>query len=105
MKYIKGWSKTCEALLKLLETPPVPTATDGIVAEADVDDLSFGVGYTQLSTCKKVPRDEWPEVTDVKSWVGEYLKAADGRHGGAIAGFINERLSAEAKAVLNSYMR
>lgn len=103
-KYIKGWAKTCEALLKLLENPPMPVAVHDAVAEADVDDLSFGVGFTQLSTCKKAPIDDWPEVTDVKSWVGSSLKTADGRRGGAIGGYVNERLSPEAKTVLMSYM-
>ena len=82
----------------------MPVAVDDVVAEADVDDLSFGVGFTQLSTCKKALRDDWPEVTDVKSWVGSYLKTADGRRGGAIGGYVNERLSPEAKTVLMSYM-
>lgn len=72
--------------------------------EVDVDDLSFGVGFTPLNTCKKVPKDEWAEVTDVKSWVGSYLKEADGRQGGAIARYVNERLAPEAKNVLVSYM-
>lgn len=105
VKYQKGWGKTCEALLKLLENPPVPVAGDEFIAEADVDDLSFGVGFTQLSTCKKVSRDDWPEVTDVKAWVGSYLKLADGRHGGAIAGYVSSRLSDDAKSVLLSYMK
>jgi exportin-2 (importin alpha re-exporter) len=105
VKYVKGWSKTCEALLKLLENPPVPVAVDDAIVEADVEDLSFGVGFTQLNVCKKVPKDDWPEVTDVKSWVGSYLRAADARHGGAIGGYVNERLSPEAKEVLVSYMR
>ncbi len=104
VKYVKGWGKTCEALLKLLENPPMPVATDDVVVEVDVDDLSFGVGFTPLNTCKKVPKDEWPEVTDVKSWVGSYLKEADGRHGGAIGRYVNDRLSPEAKDVLLSYM-
>jgi exportin-2 (importin alpha re-exporter) len=105
VKYVKGWGKTCEALLKILETPPMPVAADDVVAEADVDDLSFGVGFTQLSTCKKLPKDDWPEVTDVKIWVGSYLKTANERHGGAIGGYVNERLSTEAKDVLVSYMQ
>jgi exportin-2 (importin alpha re-exporter) len=105
VKYVKGWGKTCEALLKLLENPPVPVTAGDAVVEVDVDDLSFGVGFTPLNTCKRVPRDEWPEVTDVKSWVGSYLKAADSRQGGAIAGYVNERLSPEAKTILVSYMR
>ena len=105
VKYVKGWGKTCEALLKLLENPPMPVTSDDAVVEVDVDDLSFGVGFTPLNTCKKVPRDEWPEVTDVKSWVGSYLKAADARQGGVVGRYVTERLSPEAKAVLVSYMR
>lgn len=105
IKYQKGWAKTCEALLKLLENPPVPVAGDDIGVEVDVDDVGFGVGFTPLNTCKKVPRDEWPEVADVKSWVGSYLKAADARHGGAIGSYASERLSPEAKGVLISYMQ
>jgi len=105
VKYAKGWNFTCEGLLKLLENPPMPVASDDIVAEADIDDVGFGVGFTQLSTCKKVPRDNWPEVTDVKSWVGAYLKAADGRQNGKIGQFVNERLPEAAKSALISYMR
>lgn len=105
VKYVKGWGKTCEALLKLLENPPMPVSADDVVVEVDVDDLSFGVGFTPLNTCKKVPKDEWPEVTDVKSWVGSYLKSADTRHGGAIGSFVDARLTPEAKSVLVSYMK
>lgn len=105
VKYVKGWAKTCEALLKLLENPPMPVSSDDVVVEVDVDDLSFGVGFTPLNTCKQVPKDDWPEVTDVKSWVGSYLKTANERQGGAIAGYVNDRLSPEAKSVLVSYMR
>ncbi|KAF8851156.1 Cse1-domain-containing protein [Acephala macrosclerotiorum] len=105
VRYVKGWAKSCEALLKLLENPPMPVTGDDIGVEVDVDDVGFGVGFTPLNTCKKVPRDEWPEVTDVKSWVGSYLKAADARQGGKIGGYANERLSSEAKTVLVSYMQ
>ncbi|EHK99546.1 putative Importin-alpha re-exporter [Glarea lozoyensis 74030] len=104
VKYQKGWGKTCEALLKLLENPPMPVTSDDNVVEVDVDDLSFGVGFTPLNTCKKQPRDDWPDVTDVKQWAGSYLKKADERHSGAIAGYVNTRLSEEAKNVLLSYM-
>lgn len=83
----------------------MPVIADDRVVEADVDDLGFGVGFTQLNTCKKVPMDMWPEVTDVKSWVGSYLKAADARHGGGIGGYVNERLSPDARNVLISYMQ
>ncbi|RKF55093.1 Importin alpha re-exporter [Golovinomyces cichoracearum] len=106
VKYSKaGWGKTCDALLRLLENPPLPVVNNDIVIEADVDDLSFGVGFTLLHSCKKVPKDDWPEVTDVKSWVGFYLKTADTRHNGIIGKFVNERLSPEVRAVLISYMQ
>lgn len=105
VKYVKGWAKTCEHLLKLLETPPVLAAESDIITEADVNDLAFGVGFTQLNTCKKAVKDDWPEVTDVKSWVGSYLKSADTRRGGKVGAMVNERLTPAAKSVLLSYMQ
>lgn len=104
-RYPKGWSLTCEALLKLLINPPVPPTADDIIVEQDVDDLSFGVGFTQLNTCKKPPVDQFPDVVDVKSWVGQQLREADGRHGGRITKFVQERLSDEARQTLVSYMQ
>lgn len=88
-----------------MENPPMPVTADDTIVEADVEDLSFGVGFTQLNVCKKAPKDDWPEVMDIKPWVGAYLKAADARHNGAIGAYVNERLSPEAKEVLVSYMR
>ena len=104
-KYRKGWAYTCEALLKLLENPPVPGATDDAIMEHDVDDMTFGVGFTQLTTIKTAARDPWPDVVDVKRWVGDYLRAADGRHNGRIVTFVQERLSPETRQSLVSYMQ
>lgn len=104
-RYQKGWAYTCEALLKLLEDPPLPSASDDLIVDQDVDDMSFGVGFTQLTTCKKVVRDQWPEITDVKRWVGGYLREADTRHGGRITRFMQERLSPEARTALHAYMQ
>lgn len=104
-KYKKGWAYTCEALLKLLENPPVPASTDEAVAEQDPDDMSFGVGFTQLTTVRRPPRDQWPEIADVKKWVGEYLRAADARHKGKIVAFAQERLSVEVGPVFAAYMQ
>ena len=98
-RYKKGWAFTCEALLKLLENPPVPANTDDNIVEQDPDDMSFGVGFTQLTTIKRPPRDGWPQITDVKAWVSDYLREANTRHGGRISTFAEERLSAQAKAV------
>ena len=105
VRYQKGWAKTCEALLKILENPPMPVSSDDAVVEVDVDDLSFGVGFTPLNTCKKVAKDDWPEAVNVKAWVGEYLKAADTRKNGELAGFVQARLPKDAQDVLISYMR
>lgn len=104
-KYKKGWAYTCEALLKLLENPPLPAATDDAIGEQDPDDMSFGVGFTQLTTIKRPTRDQWPEITDVKKWVGEYLRAADARHNGKVKSFAQERLSADAGPVFAGYMQ
>ncbi|KAL1974216.1 hypothetical protein VTN31DRAFT_5776 [Thermomyces dupontii] len=104
-RYKKGWAYTCEALLKLLELPPLPAARDDIILDYDVDELAFGVGFTPLNTVRPRPRDPWPETgADLKGWVGKYLKEADSKHGGRISGFVQERLSDEAKKVLASYM-
>ncbi|KAL9116309.1 MAG: hypothetical protein Q9187_007168, partial [Circinaria calcarea] len=84
--------------------PPLPSTTDDVIIDHDVDDMSFGVGFTQLTTIKKPVRDAWPEITDVKKWVGEYLKSADARHSGKIGRFIQERLSVEARQALISYI-
>ncbi|KAK2764938.1 importin-alpha export receptor [Arachnomyces sp. PD_36] len=104
-RYKKGWGFTCETLLKLLEQPPIPAAKDDIITENDVDDMAFGVGFTQLSTIRPVVRDPWPEVpADIKAWVGTYLKEADQKHQGRVSSMVQERLSNDAKNVLLSYM-
>ena len=104
-KYVnKGWGFTCEALLKLLENPPILAAADDVIVDQDVDDMSFGVGFTQLTTIRRPARDQWPEITDVKRWVGEYLKAANTRKNGKMRVYAGERLSPAAQTALRSYM-
>ena len=104
-KYKKGWAYTCEALLKLLENPPVPIVTEDTILEQDPDDMSFGVGFTQLTTIKRPMRDQWPEVTDVKRWVREYIRAADARRKGQITSFAQDRLPAEVASAFAVYMK
>ena len=105
-RYKKGWVFTCDTLLKLLEQPPIPAVKDDIITENDVDDMAFGVGFTQLNTIRPVVKDPWPEVgADIKAWVGMYLKEADQKHQGRVSAMVQERLGDEAKAVLASYMR
>ena len=79
-------------------------AADDAIVEQDVDDMSFGVGFTQLTTIRQPARDQWPEITDVKKWVGEYLRAADTRKNGKMRSYAGQRLSLEAQTVLQSYM-
>lgn len=83
-RYKKGWAFTCEAMLKLLENPPVPSSSTDDIQEQDVDDLSFGVGFTPLSTCRRAAQDPWPEITDLKRWVGVTLTEANNRHDGRV---------------------
>ncbi|KAF2274253.1 Cse1-domain-containing protein [Westerdykella ornata] len=104
-RYPKGWGLTTQRLLELMVNPPVPPTQDDIIPDADVDELGFGVGFTPLNTCKRPPRDPFPEVTDVKSWVGTYLKEADTRHGGRIHMLVEERLNPDVKAALTEYLR
>jgi exportin-2 (importin alpha re-exporter) len=102
-RYPKGWALTCNALLKLLENPPAIAKADDLIVDFDVDDSSFGVGFTQLQTVKKPASDPWAEVTDLRKWVGQYLQDANARHDGRIATFFGG-LSPEAQQVLQTYM-
>ncbi|KAJ5936811.1 hypothetical protein N7466_003261 [Penicillium verhagenii] len=104
-RYAKGWGFTCNTLLKLLELPPDVTHKDDISAEVDVEEMSFGVGFTPLNTIKPQQKDPWPETgADLKKWAGAYLKEADKKHGGRISQFAQERLDDQAKTVLGSYI-
>ena len=97
----KGWGLSAEALLKLLENPPVLTAADDVIIDQDVDDMSFGVGFTQLTTVKKPIRDPWPEITDVKSWVSQQLQ----NNRPKMAEYAQERLRVEVQPIFAAYMQ
>ncbi|OQE21646.1 hypothetical protein PENSTE_c011G09365 [Penicillium steckii] len=101
----KGWGFTVNALLKLLELPPDVTHKDDLNAEVDIDQMSFGVGFTPLNTIRKSPTDPWPQTgADLKVWVGSYLKEADKKHSGRVSQMAQTRLDDQAKAVLGSYI-
>ncbi|EAT91323.1 hypothetical protein HBI56_015990 [Parastagonospora nodorum] len=104
-RYPKGWTFTTQRLIELLVNPPVPTSADDIIPDADVDEVGFGVGFTQLNTCKKAPRDPFPEIPDVKVWVGQYLKDANARHNGRIVNIVQERLDPVSKQALAEYLQ
>ncbi|KAH0557015.1 hypothetical protein GP486_005197 [Trichoglossum hirsutum] len=101
-RYKKGWAFTADSLLKLLADPSVAAAPDDTIGDPDIDDMSFGVGFTQLHTCKRLPKDPWPEVKDTRLWVGQQLAQANARTGGMINTFIHERLSPESQQKLVS---
>lgn len=103
-RYPKGWPLTCNALLKLLENPPLPSAKDDLIMDQDVEDAVFGVGFTALNTIKKLPVDPFENITDLRQWVGQYLKAADQRHNGRI-GQVVGGMAPEAQQVLTQYMQ
>lgn len=105
-KYKKGWGYTCDALLHLLSQPPIPAAKDDVViAENDVEDMAFGVGFTLLGTIKPTPKDYWSQTgTDVVGWVKRYLKMMDGERQGRISRFAEERLSEDSKKALVAYL-
>ncbi|KAJ5504865.1 hypothetical protein N7463_007739 [Penicillium fimorum] len=101
----KGWGFTCTALLKLLELPPLPASRDDLINDADIEDMSFGVGFTPLNTIRVQQKDPWPETgADLKAWVGSYLKEADKKQNGRISQFAQERLDDQSKTVLASYI-
>ena len=100
-KYKKGWAFTAEALLKILENPPVPAPTTENIIEQDVDDTSFGVGFTPLNTIAKPVRDPYPEITDVKAWVREQMI----KNASKVSGFARERLSSEIQSIFVGYMQ
>ncbi|KAI9158678.1 Importin alpha re-exporter [Paramyrothecium foliicola] len=106
-KFAKGWANTCRILLSLLVNPPTVGAGQGdeIIAEADVDDIGFGMSFTALNSCKPLARDDFPEVPNVATWTKEYIQAANQRHGGAIEGFISARLPPDQQQALAAYLR
>lgn len=104
-RYPKGWSFTTQRLIELLVNPPVPPANDDIIPDVDVDELSFGVGFTPLNTCKKPPRDLYPEIKDVKAWVGQYLRDVNSKENGKIVALVQERLGPDVKQALAEYIK
>ena len=105
----RGWTITCQALLQLLINPPLPpTAHDDVVVEErDTEDLSFGAAFTQLNTCRAVGvlgAGMWPEVGDVREWVGKTLREADLKGGGRVGVMVREKLDQSAREGLGKVM-
>lgn len=106
-QFAKGWANSCRKLLSLLVNPPTVAAGAGdeVVAEADVDDIGFGMSFTALNTCRGLAKDDFPEILDVTKWVKEYMASANQRHGGAIERFVSERLSPEEQEAIAKYIQ
>ncbi|PFH56975.1 hypothetical protein XA68_15683 [Ophiocordyceps unilateralis] len=106
-KFAKGWANSCRILLSLLANPPAVSAglDSEIITEASVDDIGFGLTFTALNTCRPSARDAFPDITDVSSWVKHYMAAANARHGGAIEGFVSQRLPPEMREAMAHYLR
>jgi exportin-2 (importin alpha re-exporter) len=103
-RYPRGWPLTCNTLLKLLEDPPLPQRADDLIVDHDVDDSIFGVGFTQLNTIRKPILDPFANITDLRKWVGQYLRAADSRNGGRVGQSV-QQLGPDAQTVLGAYMQ
>lgn len=105
-KYAKGWAYTVEALLKLMLNPPDLSRTDGDnIQDQDVDDVGFGVGFTQLNTCRPPVKDFFSDVKDLKAYIGQQLRQADQQSNGKISKFVQERLNDETRSTLANYMQ
>ena len=105
-RYAKGWGFTAEALLKLMTQAPTVErsgAAEEFIEEQDTEDVGFGVGFTALSTVKRPTTDPWPDVTDVRVWVREYLTQVADRNP-QLREFIQQRLSQEVMAAFASLM-
>lgn len=76
-----------------------------MIQDHDVDDLGFGVGFTQLNTCRKAPKDLFPKIVDVRTWVGQALKEGDEKSQGRISSFVQERLNDQQREALSQLMR
>ena len=104
-KYVKGWGFTCNALLQMLINPPTIDSKDTTVHEHDVEDMSFGVGYTELVSIRRPPFDYFPEVQIGKAWVGQELSTANTQTNGQMGKFIQERLDSTSQTALMEYMQ
>ncbi|KAF3173792.1 importin-alpha export receptor [Orbilia oligospora] len=98
--YSNMWSGSIDALLKLLEVPPTPVEGGSgydQATEADLDDVSFSVSFATLNTARKPITDPFPQIVDVRKWVGGEVKKSQAYQQR------NSQLGADVKAVLDSY--
>lgn len=91
IRYQKGWGLTLEAAVKLVVVAPVIVNDTVVVVEQDVDDSAFGVGFTQLATCRRQPHDPYPSITEVKPWIKSYFAAANAKADSKLLIWLKER--------------
>ncbi|KAF3132818.1 importin-alpha export receptor [Orbilia oligospora] len=98
--YSNMWLGSIDALLKLLEVPPTP-AEGGSgydqATEVDLDDVSFSVSFATLNTARKPITDPFPQIVDVRKWVGGEVKKSQAYQQR------NSQLGPDVRAVLDGY--
>jgi exportin-2 (importin alpha re-exporter) len=100
----RGWAFTCEALLELLISLPLPSKHADLIEDRDIEELGFGAVFTPLNTCKRSLPDMFPEVSNVKSWVKQFLQEADKKHGGRVMQYVWSKLSSDGITAMQNLM-
>jgi exportin-2 (importin alpha re-exporter) len=103
--YPKGWAFSCNHLLDLLINPPKIDGKEAMAHEHDVEDMSFGVGYTELVSIRRPAIDYFPGIQVGKEWVGQEFTAANNQTNGQIGRYIQERLEPSSQSALMNYMQ
>ncbi|RPA83879.1 Cse1-domain-containing protein [Ascobolus immersus RN42] len=106
VKYPQTFIPTLTTLLKMLELPQVPGGDDVTerLHEADIDDVSFGVSFASLITCRKAPKDVDSRILDLRRFVGEKLNEVNTATNGAVVNRIAAEASPEMQQIVQRYM-
>ena len=82
-QFTKAGTNTATMLQRMLDLSSTysQVVTADVIQEVDIDETSFVVTFSSLSTTKKAPRDPAPEVStaELKSWVSQNLKNSRAR--------------------------
>jgi exportin-2 (importin alpha re-exporter) len=75
-----------------------------LIEDRDIEELGFGAVFTPLNTCKRSLPDMFPEVSNVKSWVKQFLQEADKKHGGRVMQYVWSKLSSDGITAMQNLM-
>jgi exportin-2 (importin alpha re-exporter) len=91
----------------MLELPQVPGGDDVTerLHEADIDEMSFGVSFASLITCRKAPKDVQPRILDLKKFVGEKLNEVNSATNGVVVNKISNEASPDMQQIVQKYMQ